>query len=352
MEINHQVIIDYLLKRLDATAEEHFEKQFFLSDELFEQVLVIEDELIESYLSGNLSSEEQMLFEKNYLSSPYRRRRVEFYNTLPFAVEQDEAKVSFLGSLITDMVNIGRWIVEKSRLPSVPRLALASALTLVVALIVGRSLLVPPTVEPPVSTQSQPTLSVPNERPLLADLRFVYHRMEMKTRSSEGAPLVLRGGESSEIVLKTLPVVPNRKPSTREDSSIALTKDDQYAVQIQPNSRMYLYVFQWDSSGNIAVLFPNSAFNDFLNPLDSGAIYRIPSKGKWCTLDETPGLETIAIGASVNPWIELQRNIEVFRRGSAGVRESTGQVIRSLMMEVEKNPSAERYGRQFSFVHE
>lgn len=75
----------YLLGKLPEQELVQFEAQCFEDDDLFHEVTGLENDLIHSYLRGELSNSEREEFEKGYLISPARRRKVEFAQ----ALEQD-----------------------------------------------------------------------------------------------------------------------------------------------------------------------------------------------------------------------------------------------------------------------
>ncbi|MFH0821621.1 MAG: DUF4384 domain-containing protein, partial [Pseudomonadota bacterium] len=70
-------------------------------------------------------------------------------------------------------------------------------------------------------------------------------------------------------------------------------------VTFQPDSDCYVYIFWWDSSGNVGLLFPNKELTDGEAVAKSGRTYWLPArKGedpmtRWFVLDKSPGTETI-----------------------------------------------------------
>jgi hypothetical protein len=72
----------YLLGKLSGQEIAEFETQCFEDDDLFHEVTGLENDLIHSYLRGELSNTEREEFEKGYLISPARRRKVEFAQAL------------------------------------------------------------------------------------------------------------------------------------------------------------------------------------------------------------------------------------------------------------------------------
>lgn len=70
--------MQYLLGKLSEQELAEFEAHCFEDDDLFHEVSDLENDLIHSYLRGELSKTEREEFEKGYLISPARRRKVEF----------------------------------------------------------------------------------------------------------------------------------------------------------------------------------------------------------------------------------------------------------------------------------
>ena len=66
----------YLLGNFDDRAREEFERRLFADDELLEKVMAAEDLLIEDFLTGDLSTDEAAMFEKNFLVSEERRQKL------------------------------------------------------------------------------------------------------------------------------------------------------------------------------------------------------------------------------------------------------------------------------------
>jgi len=66
----------YLLGKLAGEEREAFERRLFTEDELVEEILSVEDELIDDYLIGDLSEDETVMFEKNFLVTDERREKL------------------------------------------------------------------------------------------------------------------------------------------------------------------------------------------------------------------------------------------------------------------------------------
>ena len=66
----------YLLGELSPTQQDDLETAYFDDDELFSQLATAEDRLIEDYCQNRLNPAKRERFEKFYLNTPQRRRRV------------------------------------------------------------------------------------------------------------------------------------------------------------------------------------------------------------------------------------------------------------------------------------
>jgi hypothetical protein len=75
----NELITRYLLGELREPELSRLEEEFFTRDDFYTLVLDKEDELIESYLRDDLRGHERAQFEKTFLSTPERRRKVAIY---------------------------------------------------------------------------------------------------------------------------------------------------------------------------------------------------------------------------------------------------------------------------------
>lgn len=75
---NETEIRRFLLGEMPPDARTALEEKFFADESLFEQIRLTEDELIESYVRGTLSTAEKANFEREFLSTELRRKRVRF----------------------------------------------------------------------------------------------------------------------------------------------------------------------------------------------------------------------------------------------------------------------------------
>jgi hypothetical protein len=70
------------MSELSEAEAAEFEARFFADDDLFREVTRCEDELIDAYIRDELTEPERQRFEHGYLTSPQRRRKMEFARLL------------------------------------------------------------------------------------------------------------------------------------------------------------------------------------------------------------------------------------------------------------------------------
>jgi hypothetical protein len=326
--INDGMLRDYLLGKLSQTDREDLEGLYISDEDLFGRILIIEDDLIEQYQMNELSDDDRILFQKRHLSTKTQRREIELRKALREESKKPEPQPPAwdrLGHAVQKAVD---WLGEQFALRSVRWAALGTGVV-VVAAVIAYLLVVPPHEREKVLVQT----TTPS-KPLVGDIFFVY-------QSSGGV------GTRGEIGLKTRSierVEPTRPP-------LVLTQDDRYAVQVQPESTIFLYVLQWDTLGKATVLFPDTGITMQSNPVMGGMLLRLPPSPHWFSLDEKPGIETIVIAASANRWTDLERWIDVIKeRGEVQKAEALTQ-IRQAIRVAEGKPDGAYYGKEFSFLH-
>ncbi len=97
-----------------------------------------------------------------------------------------------------------------------------------------------------------------------------------------------------------------------------LTASEAYSISMNLGNRMYVYVAQIDSMGNIYAIFPNQNFSSHKNPLSPGKGYRLPEQD-FFTLDENTGKERLLAMATVRPNSELDGLFEqLLQDGGSG----------------------------------
>jgi hypothetical protein len=72
-------MLRYLLGELPRYQHKQVEQKFFSDNAFFDQLLEVEEELINDYVLGRLQEAERLQFERNFLNTPQRRRKVELY---------------------------------------------------------------------------------------------------------------------------------------------------------------------------------------------------------------------------------------------------------------------------------
>lgn len=73
----------YLLGRLEPGHRfQQVEERMLTQDDYYEELLIVEDEMIDLYLAGALSPDERESFERHFLKTPERRRKLNFARTL------------------------------------------------------------------------------------------------------------------------------------------------------------------------------------------------------------------------------------------------------------------------------
>ena len=75
---NQKVISQYLLGELSDDEQRIFEERLFKEPELWEMVEVVEDELIDEYLAGTFPESRRKTFEEKFLAGPGRKEKLRF----------------------------------------------------------------------------------------------------------------------------------------------------------------------------------------------------------------------------------------------------------------------------------
>lgn len=83
-------IKSYLLGELEPEQQRQLEQRLFADDKYFEALLIVEDEIIDQYLGGSLTAPEQERFVNIFLSTPERRRKLNFARALRKYIEVSE----------------------------------------------------------------------------------------------------------------------------------------------------------------------------------------------------------------------------------------------------------------------
>lgn len=87
---NKEIFVRYLLGDLPEDERERLEKEYFADHETLQFLHCVEDDLIDAYVRGDLLLEQRKQFERYFLDSPLKQRRVEFARTLWLALSDQE----------------------------------------------------------------------------------------------------------------------------------------------------------------------------------------------------------------------------------------------------------------------
>jgi hypothetical protein len=85
---HEQKLVDFLLGRASEDERTALESRLFTDDELNDELLATTDDLIHSYLSGELSREDSVRFETEFLAAPRHRQRLAFVKQLVSTVDR------------------------------------------------------------------------------------------------------------------------------------------------------------------------------------------------------------------------------------------------------------------------
>ncbi|GEM_PF-4011618 len=83
----------YILGEMSDAERETFEEKFIESEEFFARALIVENELVDSYANETFTGDKLVKFERNYLTTHEKRKKVENARTLQtfFERQQEEA---------------------------------------------------------------------------------------------------------------------------------------------------------------------------------------------------------------------------------------------------------------------
>jgi serine/threonine protein kinase len=113
----------------------------------------------------------------------------------------------------------------------------------------------------------------------------------------------------------------------------ALLPYDDFAVVMKTDERLYIYIWQTDSSGKVLRIFPNAEFSRIGNPVLPAQWLWLPSvqdKKRWFHLDLNPGEEEIVIVVSVAARPELEDLLRRLTVTGAADSGSNRQILREL----------------------
>jgi hypothetical protein len=78
-DTDHVLLVRYLLGELPRYQHKQVEQKFFSDDTFFDRLLEVEEGLINDYVTGRLTQQERLKFERNFLNTPQRREKVDLY---------------------------------------------------------------------------------------------------------------------------------------------------------------------------------------------------------------------------------------------------------------------------------
>lgn len=178
---------------------------------------------------------------------------------------------------------------------------------------------------------------------------YVYDKTRLETKGLQNPQLYSPKGMAEQTAIFRTPTFKDalrikvgfvsQDDSGRESrltNESVLRSGDKIGITFQPNADCYVYIFWWDSSGQVGRLFPNPKLTEGSGEARAGQTYWLPSKeGKyWYVLDDNPGLETIYFVASRqrNPRIEALYD----ELKSLGASAQSGKAIEQITGEMER----------------
>lgn len=94
-ETNENELINrYLLGELSEDELARVEERYFADEDFFAQLLEAENSLVDSYVWGNFSAAEKNKFERLFLTTPQRRQKVRFAQSLDKAITESQTNVA------------------------------------------------------------------------------------------------------------------------------------------------------------------------------------------------------------------------------------------------------------------
>jgi hypothetical protein len=132
---NEELLVQYLLGKLPEAKQVEIEDLAFQDWQYLQQLQDVENDLIDEYVRGEIPPEQRVEFERHFLASAERRRKVEFARALATASPEPE-KAEVVRPAVTKTRETGKenfLVAFIRRLTPMPAFALtAAALALVV----------------------------------------------------------------------------------------------------------------------------------------------------------------------------------------------------------------------------
>jgi hypothetical protein len=113
-------LIRYLLRELPEDQVEEIEQRYFTNEDSFDELRRVEAELIDSYVAGELESDQKKKFEQLYLSMPEGRSRIQFAEALrvkaselpkPATSFKKWSAVQLLAAVLAIFAIAGAWMI-------------------------------------------------------------------------------------------------------------------------------------------------------------------------------------------------------------------------------------------------
>ncbi|MGH7961324.1 MAG: DUF4384 domain-containing protein [Candidatus Binatia bacterium] len=120
---------------------------------------------------------------------------------------------------------------------------------------------------------------------------------------------------------------PESRPRKLEEGTV-LRSGDGYRIYFEPHQPCYVYIFQIDSSGKFARLYPNPDSGTQDNFVQAGVAHWVPGKDKWFTLDNVQGKEALYVVATKERWKDIEAMFTRYAR--AGDLEESTYVMKTL----------------------
>lgn len=198
-----------------------------------------------------------------------------------------------------------------------------------------------------------------NEAAWAANRRVEIRKLEaedINLMQSEGAKPVSQNRISSMVYGLLFQKEAQHWRVVRDDDTVY--SGESYRIYLRPNSDLYVYVYQEDSTGKGYWLFPNAdiALN---NPLKGGVDYWIPRRDRTFRLDDTSGTERIYIVAATDRATDLEQLIdnpssgreEVIRITTRGVANISSTHNAEIDMELENMSGEAEFYRLIRLNH-
>jgi hypothetical protein len=310
-KINSQELRDYLLGRLAEKRKAAVEQSYLTSGVTYDELRSVEEGLFEEYRHNTLSAEDRLSFENRLSSSEKWRDRIEFDNAL---AQHTRPLMARRWDWLTVWNRIAAAFTDALAVRQV-RWATAGVAVVCVAL-----------------TARFWWSADRTQNNLVADLSFEFESGEGGTRGGE-----IRASQSGTYEVDSSEPAPE------------LSSTDQYALKMRPKGETFLYVFQWDTLGNISVLFPNSEVSEVGNPVAGNSDFRIPPTPGWFAVEKDSSIETIGLLASAERWEKVETYVDSLTSGTGA--QKTGALIRlqALFEDLGKEPQSGFFCRRFTF---